>query len=85
MKSDRNSAPKADALPGCATPRAAQVLRFCGFQAQPQMLFRGKVRRNVARTGGSAYRIVPNQPNKEKCDGHELLHAAKWLPPLRAR
>ena len=46
MTGDRNSAPKADALPGCATPRLAEVLRFRALLTQGPGAF-------VAAVGGT--------------------------------
>ena len=53
--------PKPDALPGCATPRLAETLRFRAIQGQALMLFRGNKWRNVARTGVCSPGIVPNR------------------------
>ena len=55
-----SSFPKADALPGCATPRAAEALRFTGFQAQALTAVHGNDRQNVAGTGAQSPEIVPN-------------------------
>ena len=60
MTSDRSSAPKADALPGCATPRPGETLRFLAFRPLAESAVRGNRRRNEARTGSKSPGIVPN-------------------------
>jgi hypothetical protein len=60
MTHDRQSAPKADALPGCATPRPAVSLGIATEKGKPGRAVRGNERRNAARTGVSTPGIVPN-------------------------
>ena len=48
----RPSAPKADALPGCATPRLDQALRFSAIFAQALRCLRGGVGSNEVGDGG---------------------------------
>jgi hypothetical protein len=55
-------APKADALPGCATPRLRDALSFHPLGSASGTLFRGNARRNTAGTGQTSPGIVPDQP-----------------------
>src|SRR3546814_11100098 len=52
-------APKASALPGCATPRRAEALRFRARKGQVQSYVHGICRKNMARTGETTPGIVP--------------------------
>jgi len=54
MIDDRLSAPKADALPGCATPRAAVSLGKALIERNPAGAFGGNERQNGARTGNES-------------------------------
>lgn len=56
----RTSFPKADALPGCATPRHPQALRFAGVSTQALTAVRGNGWQNEARTGASSPEYLPN-------------------------
>jgi len=65
VKMDRTPfAPKAGALPGCATPRTAEALRFLAGKGQAQSGVRGISRRNGARTGHLNPGIVPEDVHK---------------------
>ena len=82
----RPSAPKADALPGCATPRLAQALRFPAIFAQAQRWLRGRTRQNKAGTGSKSPEIVPNLSGTSRaCAGHrhgiceEPPHPKLWI------
>jgi hypothetical protein len=68
---NRTTAPKAGALPDCATPRRAETLRFAGDLAQADSAVRGNRRQNTARTGNRSPGIVPDRPF--------LLHYARVL------
>jgi DNA-binding NarL/FixJ family response regulator len=59
-QADRQSAPKADALPGCATPRTAETLRFRRGDAQAGRAVHGIRWRNAARTGAESPELFPN-------------------------
>ena len=58
MIEHRLSAPKADALPGCATPRTAAALRFARIEAQAITAARGSRRRDKAGTCARSHGIV---------------------------
>lgn len=63
MIEDRKSAPKADALPGCATPRPSAPPSFPRVFAQAESdsgAFRGGRWQNVAGTGETSPGIFPN-------------------------
>jgi len=60
MIEERLSAPKADALPGCATPRTAVSLGNAAVNGKPMGAFHGSERQNGARTGNGTYGISPN-------------------------
>src|SRR5690606_1446983 len=67
----REGAPKADALPGCATPRTAEALRFPADLTQAERGVRGNERRNAAGTGAESPGIVPNhEPEGKRLDAH---------------
>lgn len=51
------SAPKADALPGCATPRAAVSLGNIAIGCKPRVLVRSSERQNEAGTGSGSPEI----------------------------
>ena len=57
----RPSAPKADALPGCATPRPAELRRFPDDSAQAETRVRGNGGKHKARTGASCPEQSPNR------------------------
>lgn len=52
-------APKAGALPGCATPRTAEALRFRPDKGQAETVIGGNNRHNRAGTGDGIPGIVP--------------------------
>ncbi len=54
------SAPKADALPGCATPRTAEALRFPAAEGQAESEVHRNALQNIAATSGASPEIVPN-------------------------
>jgi len=60
MMDDRLSAPKADALPGCATPRTAVSLGNAAVDGNPSEPVRGNERQDEARTGNGSPGIIPN-------------------------
>jgi hypothetical protein len=60
-QAERFSAPKADALPGCATPRAAVSLGIAREKGNRARQFRGNERRNAARTGAETPEYFPNR------------------------
>jgi hypothetical protein len=55
------SAPKADALPGCATPRLAVSLGIASEKGKSGRVVRGNTRQNAAGTGETSPGIVPNR------------------------
>lgn len=74
MTGDRLSAPKADALPGCATPRPAEPRRFAGDSTQAQSDVRGNARQNTAGTGSATPGIVPDPLDACVCGDYRRDH-----------
>jgi len=83
------SAPKADALPDCATPRPAVPLGFEPVKGNPATAVRGSTRRNTARTGNESPGIVPNRAailsrlirerrEREQCFDADLFADPAW-------
>jgi len=65
----KHTLPKTSALPGCATPRPAEALRFRAVRGQAPKAVRGKKGRNVARTGSGCPEIVPRpESGPRRCD-----------------
>ena len=61
MKQACYSAPKADALPGCATPRTAESLSFLGVPEASESDWLGNNRQNAAGTGAQTPELSPNR------------------------
>lgn len=79
---DNLTAPKADALPGCATPRLAECLGKAAVNGNPGDAVRGNERQNTAGTGNETYGISPypstttheDQYAPEPVSGDPCLH-----------
>ncbi len=70
----RKCAPKADALPGCATPRPAKTLRFLASEPLADSPARGNLWQNAARTGGISPDYLPNR--------HAMVSLLRKVKPL---
>ena len=75
----RPSAPKAGALPDCATPRRADARRFTGDQTQAESDVRGNERQNMAGTGEVSPEIVPSGTDPVFQTRAELVAALRGL------
>jgi len=62
MIEERLSAPKADALPGCATPRPAVSLGKAAVDGNPAGAVCGSERQDEARTGNGSPGLSHNLP-----------------------
>ena len=76
----RPSAPKAGALPDCATPRRADARRFTGDQTQAESDVRGNERQNMAGTGEVSPEIVPSGTDPVFQTRAELVAPGTPLP-----